>query len=105
MTIGGLIVAAILLIISRDEKRLAEIFCLARRLGHSRILFCCSVARFSVPESFEREIVFDLPANVQNPRLDIREGCGVDRLIEAVLIGEEDSIGHKRNYFSSENGA
>lgn len=55
------------------------------------------------PESFEKEIVFDLPSDAQNPRLDIREGYGIDHAIEAVLIGDEDSIGHKRNYFSLDN--
>ncbi len=30
MTIGGLIVAAVLLIVSRDEKNLAQAFCLGR---------------------------------------------------------------------------
>ncbi len=50
-------------------------------------------------ESFEKEIVFDLPTDAENPRLDIREGYGVDHAIEAVLVGDEDSILHKRNYF------
>jgi hypothetical protein len=50
-------------------------------------------------ESFTKEIVFDLPAEVQDPRLDISEGFAIDRLIEAFLIGDEDSIFHKRNYF------
>ena len=50
--------------------------------------------------SFEKEIVFDLPGDVQNPRLDMREGYGIDHLIEAVLVDDEDSIFHKRNYFS-----
>ena len=44
-------------------------------------------------------LVNPLPADVKNPRLDIREGYGVDHVIEAVLIGDEDSILHKRNYF------
>jgi hypothetical protein len=48
---------------------------------------------------FEKEIVFDLPTDVQNPRLDIAEGIGIDKIIEAVLIDDEDSILHKRNYF------
>jgi len=52
--------------------------------------------------AFEKEIIFDLPADVQNPRLDIAEGIGIDKVIEAVLIGDEDSIGHKRNYFNLE---
>lgn len=55
--------------------------------------------RISPVESFEREIVFDLPAGVKNPRLDIREGYGIDHVIESVLIGDEDSILHKRNLF------
>jgi hypothetical protein len=55
--------------------------------------------------SFEKEIVFDLPKDVQNPRLDISEGYGIDRVIEAVLIDDEDSIFHKRNYFALEEAA
>ncbi len=50
-------------------------------------------------ENFEKEIVFDLPTDIKNPRLDIREGYGVDHAIEAVLVDDEDSILHKRNYF------
>ena len=55
--------------------------------------------RISPVESFEKEIVFDLPLNVKDPRLDLREGGSLDRAIESVLIGDEDSIGHSRNYF------
>jgi hypothetical protein len=51
-------------------------------------------------ESFEKEIVFDMPADAADPRLDITEGYGIDHLIEAVLIDDEDSILHKRTYFS-----
>jgi len=51
-------------------------------------------------ESFEKQIVFDLPADVTQPRLDIREGYGIDHAIEYVLIGDEDSIFHKRSYFA-----
>ncbi len=56
-------------------------------------------------ESFEKEVVFDLPKNISNPRLDIREGYGIDHAIEAVLVDDEDSILHKRNYFSLERSA
>jgi Uncharacterized protein conserved in archaea len=56
--------------------------------------------RISPVESFEKEIIFDLPENVQNPRLDIREGYGIDHAIEAVLVDDEDSIFHKRAYFA-----
>jgi hypothetical protein len=47
----------------------------------------------------EKEIVFDLPKGVPNPRLDIRDGYSIDHAIEAVLIDDEDSVFHKRNYF------
>jgi hypothetical protein len=56
--------------------------------------------KISPPESFEKEIVFDLPTAAQNPRLDIHEGYGIDRALEKVLIGDEDSVFHKRNYFA-----
>ncbi|MBA3784864.1 MAG: hypothetical protein H0X15_04885 [Acidobacteria bacterium] len=52
--------------------------------------------------AFEKEIVFDLPADVQNPRLDVAEGIGIDKVIESVLIGDEDSILHKRIFFKLE---
>ena len=50
-------------------------------------------------ETIEKEIVFDLPQGVPNPRLDIRDGYGIDHAIDAVLIDDEDSLFHKRNYF------
>ena len=53
-------------------------------------------------ESFEKEIVFDLPSGVQDPRLDIREGYGIDHAIEAILVDDEDSVLHKRSYFKLE---
>lgn len=53
-------------------------------------------------EEFVRAIVFDLPAGIDSPRLDIREGYGVDRILETVLVGDEDSIFHKRNLFKLE---
>lgn len=55
--------------------------------------------KISPVESFEKEIVFDLPVDVQNPRLDISEGYGIDKAMEAVLVDDEDSILHKRTYF------
>ena len=55
--------------------------------------------RIAPTESFEKQIVFDLPSDAKTPRLDIREGYGIDHALEAVLIGDEDSILHKRNYF------
>jgi hypothetical protein len=52
--------------------------------------------------SFEGEVIFDLPADIKNPRLDIAEGIGIDKVIESVLIGDEDSILHKRVRFKLE---
>jgi hypothetical protein len=43
-------------------------------------------------------IVFDLPANVQGPRLIITEGWLVNRAIELGLINDENSIFHQRTY-------
>lgn len=60
--------------------------------------------RITPTESFEKKIVFDLPADIREPRLDIREGFGIDHVIEAVLIDDEDSILHKRNFFNLETG-
>jgi hypothetical protein len=58
--------------------------------------------RIAPTEAFTRQIVFDLPAGVTAPRLDIRDGYGIDTVIESVLIGDEDSVLHKRNYFKLE---
>lgn len=58
--------------------------------------------RIAPAETFTKSIVFDLPAGVKEPRLDIRDGYGVDTCLEAVLIGDEDSILHQRNYFKLE---
>jgi hypothetical protein len=53
-------------------------------------------------ESFTKEIVFDIPADAKNPRLDLKDGDGIDNYIEAVLVDDEDSFWHKRNYFKLE---
>ncbi len=58
--------------------------------------------RIGPKESFSKEIVFDLPLDAKDPRLDIRDGYGIDAVIEAVLVGDEDSVWHKRNYFRLE---
>jgi hypothetical protein len=47
----------------------------------------------------KKTIVFDLPADAKDPLLDLTEGFGIDRAIESFLIGDEDSIFHKRTYF------
>jgi hypothetical protein len=58
--------------------------------------------KISAGGAFEKEIVFDLPINVQSPRLDISEEISVDKTIEALLIDDEDSILHKRALFKLE---
>lgn len=55
--------------------------------------------RVGPEEHFVKEIVFDIPTAADFPRLDSRETSGFDRVIEAILVGDEDSILHKRSYF------
>lgn len=51
---------------------------------------------------FTKEIVFDLPDDAKSPKLDLTEGYAIDRVIEFFLIGDEDSMFHKRVRFSLE---
>jgi len=53
-------------------------------------------------ELFTKEIVFDLPSDVKNPKLDFTQGHVIDRVIELFLIGDEDSLFHKPVRFSLE---
>jgi len=55
--------------------------------------------RISPTETFEKEIVFDLPVEIKNPRLDMNDGRS---LVETFLIDDEDSVLHKRSYFKLE---
>jgi hypothetical protein len=55
--------------------------------------------RIAPTESFTKEIVFDIPADARNPRLDLKDGYGIDNYIEAILVGDEDSLWHKRQFF------
>jgi hypothetical protein len=48
-------------------------------------------------------LVFDLPANIQNPRMLVTEGWIVDRVLELALIADENSILHKRAFFEIED--
>ena len=50
-------------------------------------------------EKIEKEIVFDVPTNAANPKLLITEGYGIDKTIEHVLVGDEDSIFHAQTFF------
>lgn len=46
-------------------------------------------------ESYDIRIVFDLPEGIRNPRLHVTDAAGVDRVLEGILIGDDDSILHK----------
>ncbi|HYE95771.1 MAG TPA: hypothetical protein VD962_06145 [Rubricoccaceae bacterium] len=46
--------------------------------------------------SFLTTVVFDLPPGADEPRLVVTDARGVDRVIESVLIGDEDSFLHAR---------
>ena len=46
-------------------------------------------------DSYEIRLVFDLPANVSEPRLKVTDPTGVDRVLEGLVIGDDDSILHK----------
>lgn len=51
-------------------------------------------------DGFERDVVFDLPVDVRNPRLDMHDD---QSLVEKFLIDDEDSVFHKRTYFKLED--
>lgn len=53
-------------------------------------------------EPFEKEIVFDLTEPANDLKLSITEGYGVDKIIEAVLVNDEDSIFHQPTVFKIE---
>jgi hypothetical protein len=50
-------------------------------------------------ESYTTEMVFDLPANIKNPELLIREG----EFVTHFIIGHENSFWHKRTKFRLES--
>ena len=53
-------------------------------------------------EIIEKEIVFDITEPTNKFKLLITEGYGVDKVIEAVLIDDEDSIFHQKAVFKIE---
>jgi hypothetical protein len=50
-------------------------------------------------ESYTVRLVFDLAVDAATPSLYIREGYGIDHLIELVLAGDEDSLLHAKTSF------
>ena len=51
-------------------------------------------------DSFSKTIVFDVPDDASQPRLQITEGYWIDAVLETVIIGDEDSLLHQRAKFS-----
>lgn len=60
--------------------------------------------RITPDERIKGEIVFEVPESLKKPRLDIRMSDPIDVAFESILIGDEDSLLHKRTYFSLEPG-
>ena len=48
---------------------------------------------------YTTKFVFDLPANAASPKLHVHEGAWIARLSELFLIGDEDSLFHKKTLF------
>jgi hypothetical protein len=53
-------------------------------------------------DSYTKILVFELPAEAENPHLRITEGHWLDHLAELFLIGDEDSLFHKKTKFRLE---
>jgi hypothetical protein len=50
-------------------------------------------------ESYTVRLVYDLAVDAATPALSVREGYGIDHLIELVLAGDEDSLLHAKTSF------
>jgi hypothetical protein len=55
--------------------------------------------------SFAKQLVFDLPDEVQDPRPLVTEGHWMERLLKMILIGDEDSLWHAKTLFRLQPGA
>lgn len=51
-------------------------------------------------EAMRTEVVFETPGPLRSPRLLARQGPWIERLVEAFLVGDVDSILHKRVYLA-----
>ena len=51
-------------------------------------------------QSYTKTLVFDVPSGVQTPKLLITTGIAIDRFIELFLIGDEDSLFHRKTVFA-----
>lgn len=50
--------------------------------------------------SFSKTLIFDVPDDIDTPRLLISKGSFIERLTELFLIGDEDSLFHKKTLFT-----
>src|SRR5436190_9600793 len=48
--------------------------------------------------AYTKQVVFDVPSNVTQPKLLVTEGLWIDHLLEFFLIGDEDSFLHNHTY-------
>ena len=54
----------------------------------------------SAGHSYTKTLVFDVPPGVRAPKLLVTQGMVVDRFIERFLIGDEDSLFHRKTVFA-----
>ncbi len=54
----------------------------------------------SAGHSYTKTIIFDVPPGVRAPKLLVTQGVVVDRFIELFLIGDEDSLFHRKTVFA-----
>jgi hypothetical protein len=54
----------------------------------------------SAGDSYAKTLVFDVPSDVRAPKLLVTQGVALDRLIELFLIGDEDSLFHRKTVFA-----
>ncbi len=54
----------------------------------------------SAGHSYTKTLVFDVPPGVRAPKLLVTQGMVLDRFIELFLIGDEDSLFHRKTVFA-----
>ncbi len=54
----------------------------------------------SAGHSYTKTIIFDVPPGVRAPKLLVTQGMVLDRFIELFLIGDEDSLFHRKTVFA-----
>jgi hypothetical protein len=53
---------------------------------------------------FERAVVFDVPKGLASGKLSVTEGVLIDRILERIVIGDEDSLFHPETFLAVEAG-